>query len=798
MRLGWCSALALCLGMLAGCSSDPECSAGKAGCECRTDQTCEGALACLSGICVGDEGDSAASPGGSGGTGGSSGMDSGPTPGGRGGSQPPSTDDAGPDGAAGTDGGDAATDSECPALDAPAQGSVSVPARTPGEVAMYGCEMGFGLVGVASRTCQSNGSWSGEAPSCAPGDCPNLMSPEHGTVTTANGTAVGEMAVFACESGHRLVGDAMRACQQDSSWSGADPTCVPVDCGALTAPDQGAVDTTAGTAFGATATYSCSDGHQLSSSATRSCQADATWSGSAPLCEPRDCGALSPPMDGSVDTTAGTRFGAVASYGCKTGFGLVGVQSRSCQADGSWSGSAPSCAIGDCQPLPSPMDGSVSTPTGTTYGSVASYSCKPGYTRVGAMTRTCQNDRTWSGAAPVCQIVTCPTLTAPGQGSVSAGNTYNTTVTYGCQLGHYLSGNRTRTCQATGSWTGSDPSCPDGNTEGLRLQQLHVGGTTEFVVIKNTGASTTTLTGLHLEVRDVGATYSLDFTGGTITSGSSDTVGEGTVDHALELNLAGARAAAVLLCGANPCSASNVLDAFTYEGDGVAPALPSGVAINAPVYGINGVNDDKEDFYRVAYDGTAPSFSSCDWAAAPKPPIFVESFECGDDRWLTYGGTWAFHTSGSGDGSPTALAITGSSTQADLGKVIVFPQAVFPTHIEFWMYGLHRMFFCSSPDTCSSTTIGGAGYWNFSPPNACWIGQYVNCRQFTTAQWMHVKLDNIDWSSGTLGATVNDMNVTSDAQQPIRFPSSWVSGTGMRRLTITGVEGAIIDGIRLW
>ena len=33
-------------------------------------------------------------------------------------------------------------------------------------VATYSCSIGFVLVGTATRTCQSNSTWSGEAPSC--------------------------------------------------------------------------------------------------------------------------------------------------------------------------------------------------------------------------------------------------------------------------------------------------------------------------------------------------------------------------------------------------------------------------------------------------------------------------------------------------------------------------------------------------------------------------------------------------------------------------------------------------------
>ena len=55
----------------------------------------------------------------------------------------------------------------------------------------------------------------------------------------------------------------------------------------------------------------------------------------------------------------------------------------------------------DCGPLDNPGNGSVSTPN-TTRGSIATYSCDTGFNLDGNMTRTCQVDGDWSGTAPTC------------------------------------------------------------------------------------------------------------------------------------------------------------------------------------------------------------------------------------------------------------------------------------------------------------------------------------------------------------------------------------------------------------
>ena len=60
--------------------------------------------------------------------------------------------------------------------------------------------------------------------------------------------------------------------------------CLAVDCGSLDASSNGAVDTTSGTTFMMTATYTCNTGYTLVGTVTRTCQANTMWSLSAPTC----------------------------------------------------------------------------------------------------------------------------------------------------------------------------------------------------------------------------------------------------------------------------------------------------------------------------------------------------------------------------------------------------------------------------------------------------------------------------------------------------------------------------------
>jgi hypothetical protein len=62
-----------------------------------------------------------------------------------------------------------------------------------------------------------------------PIDCGAPDAPDHGSVSTSNGTTYGRAATHACDTGYALSGDAERTCQADGSWSGTTPACVDVD-----------------------------------------------------------------------------------------------------------------------------------------------------------------------------------------------------------------------------------------------------------------------------------------------------------------------------------------------------------------------------------------------------------------------------------------------------------------------------------------------------------------------------------------------------------------------------------------
>lgn len=115
-----------------------------------------------------------------------------------------------------------------------------------------------------------------------------------------------------------------------------------------------------------------------------------------------DCQSLSSPIFGSVSFSDGLAYSSQATYSCNNGFNLAGDTTRTCQANATWDGSEPSCQPVACPALVNPTNGAVSTPGGLTFGQLAAYTCTNGYTLNGPSTSTCQADQTWSNSPPTC------------------------------------------------------------------------------------------------------------------------------------------------------------------------------------------------------------------------------------------------------------------------------------------------------------------------------------------------------------------------------------------------------------
>ncbi|KAH3700415.1 hypothetical protein DPMN_075391, partial [Dreissena polymorpha] len=114
-----------------------------------------------------------------------------------------------------------------------------------------------------------------------------------------------------------------------------------------------------------------------------------------------------------------------------------------------------------CGPLTIENGGVTFSNNATTYNETATYTCATGYYLTGDAVRTCDTSGIWSMSAPTCVIYDCGNPSEPENGLVNyaEGTTYNQSAAYSCIPGYEMNGIMLRVCQADGSWKGTSPTC---------------------------------------------------------------------------------------------------------------------------------------------------------------------------------------------------------------------------------------------------------------------------------------------------------------------------------------------------
>ncbi len=195
-------------------------------------------------------------------------------------------------------------------------------------VTTYTCNPGYTLNGDTTRTCESNGVWSGSYPVCqrkwnlmwtnyfvectyfSTGICFDLPSLTNGRISYSEGSPdnrrVNTIAFYSCNTGYTLTGGrTFRFCVSGGRWDGLAPVCqgefcnsytvfsnnyVDTYCSDLTNPTNGMIGYNMGTAslrpVSTVATYTCDTGYTLNHDTTRRvCVIRGIWTGSAPTCQ---------------------------------------------------------------------------------------------------------------------------------------------------------------------------------------------------------------------------------------------------------------------------------------------------------------------------------------------------------------------------------------------------------------------------------------------------------------------------------------------------------------------------------
>lgn len=319
------------------------------------------------------------------------------------------------------------------------------------------CRSGYRLVGPATRTCQQNGTWGGGETTCVQYACPRLAEPVNGNVfVLAN-----SQATYACLAGYTLNGESVLNCLDNDTWSSPPPTCDAVRCENLTAVGfENGQMTFVSFTFGSTVTFACNVGYTLNGARRIECGVDGSWSSAMPVCEKITCYPPYVPPRSHFTANGEMKYETTIEFFCEEGYRLEGESIRTCRADGSWSGSSHVCQQIVC-PYPNPNQHVIVRGSAYAYGNVLQYSCNEGFRLDGPESRTCTADGTWSGDEPLCTRDECIRTRPLLHGSISGfGSRPGDQVFFQCDEGYELVGLPFKFCmQLSLEWSNPDPTC---------------------------------------------------------------------------------------------------------------------------------------------------------------------------------------------------------------------------------------------------------------------------------------------------------------------------------------------------
>ncbi|XP_078621329.1 uncharacterized protein LOC144887805 [Branchiostoma floridae x Branchiostoma japonicum] len=145
-------------------------------------------------------------------------------------------------------------------------------------------QLAFGFEGYA---CDCTEGFIGELCQNEIVPCSPPVAPANGAVSPDGSISYLDVVEFSCDPGYQLVGDSAHMCHWDGSWNGSTPNCNPVPCPPLSAPANGGLSPSSPHFYPDSVTFTCSEGYILVGVSTLTCQADGTWTGSGPTC--RSC-----------------------------------------------------------------------------------------------------------------------------------------------------------------------------------------------------------------------------------------------------------------------------------------------------------------------------------------------------------------------------------------------------------------------------------------------------------------------------------------------------------------------------
>ncbi|CAK9015392.1 EGF and pentraxin domain-containing protein 1 (CCP module-containing protein 22) (Polydom) (Selectin-like osteoblast-derived protein) (SEL-OB) (Serologically defined breast cancer antigen NY-BR-38) [Durusdinium trenchii] len=252
--------------------------------------------------------------------------------------------------------------------------------------------------------------------------------------------------------------DSSFECRSDRLFYGNPPTCSRLPCDVATLPVALGLDTSncQNLFVGNQCEVSCSAGYQAASNsvnpATLQCHLNTSFTGTAPLCQPKEC--LVPStwaQDPTFNTTcAGTTHGETCVAQCSQGY--TGPSTQFLCDNGNLAGTPPTCTGIVCafQGFELSVGLLASDCYQKTTGETCQMQCIRGYDLTGDASSTCQADGSFTSISSACHPKTCSSLQSVTPFStIDVVDTCGQNSTFGevcmsfCDTGFDMSGNAT-------------------------------------------------------------------------------------------------------------------------------------------------------------------------------------------------------------------------------------------------------------------------------------------------------------------------------------------------------------------
>ncbi|XP_004464226.2 P-selectin isoform X1 [Dasypus novemcinctus] len=278
---------------------------------------------------------------------------------------------------------------------------------------------------------------------------------------------------FHCAEGYEMNGPSKLECLASGNWTNKPPQCIVIQCPPLKTPERGSMtclNSAKEFQHRSSCNFSCEEGFALVGTEEVQCTASGGWTAPVPVCKVVQCQPLEAPSKGTMDCVhplAAFAYGSSCKFECSPGYRVRGLDTLYCSGPGQWTAPLPACEVIMCDPLESPVHGSMDcspSSRGFQYSTNCSFYCAEGFMLRGAETAQCSDLGRWTMPAPICQALQCPALLAPQKVQMKCSHPfgafrYQSSCSFTCEEDLLLVGASVLQCLTTGNWSALLPEC---------------------------------------------------------------------------------------------------------------------------------------------------------------------------------------------------------------------------------------------------------------------------------------------------------------------------------------------------